>query len=162
MSARKRIQAFTLIEIAVVIIVLGIVSGIMGELMYQAFRGANIQYDEASVSSQARIVLDRMSRELRMIRVNSDLSTMTASSVTFKNVSGDEISYSLSGTTLLRNLKPIADSVSGLTFEYLDATGAVTTTNTDVRYIRVTLQMSKNEELETLATTVFLRNFGEV
>ncbi len=153
-------KGFTLVELTVVIIVLSIVSMISADIMYQAFRGTFAQYDLGSVDSQARVVLMKMTREIRSIRSNSASELILgAHSITFTDVLNNTITYSLSGTTLMRNSQPLADSVTSLTFSYYDANHNVTGTSTEVRYITITVDMTVGGQSITLKTTIFPRNF---
>ncbi len=78
---------------------------------------------------------------------------------------GEQITYSLSGTTLLRNGDPLADNVQALTLTYFDANGAAVTgspTNIRVVHIKLVVNIPGNEGhgpvTQTLETDVALRN----
>ncbi|MEK6731714.1 MAG: type II secretion system protein [Pseudomonadota bacterium] len=153
-------KAFTLIEMIIVITVLSIVAMISANVMYQAFQGTFAQYDLGTVDSQARVILVKMTSEIRTIRSNatSDL-ILGANTITFTDVLGNTITYSLSGNTLMRNAQPLADSVTSLAFSYYNASHNVTATSTEVRYITVTIGMTVEAQSIVLKTTIFPRNF---
>ncbi|OGT22050.1 MAG: hypothetical protein A3C55_05360 [Gammaproteobacteria bacterium RIFCSPHIGHO2_02_FULL_42_13] len=153
-------KAFTLIELIVVIIVLSIVAMISANIMYQAFKGTFAQYDLGTIDSQARAILTKITSDIRTIRSNAanDLS-LGANTIKFADVFGNKITYSLSGNTLMRNLQPLADSVTSLVFSYYDANYNVTATSTEVRYITVTVGVTLGTQSVTLKTTISPRNF---
>lgn len=79
--------------------------------------------------------------------------------------SGEQITYSVSGTTLLRNGDPVADNVQTLTLTYFDANGtAVTGAATNIRVVHIMLEVnvpgnaSHGPVTQTLQTDVALRN----
>ena len=113
----------------------------------------------------------------------------TSSSITFGNdLNGnyrvdsgtEQITYSLSGGSparLLRNGEPVVEYVQDtnagdgetnpLTFTYTDASGATTTNETDIRIVRIEIEVAVDRGIQdgpvsqTLTTDVALRNRGE-
>lgn len=78
---------------------------------------------------------------------------------------GEEITYSVSGSTLLRNGKPAVEYVKALTFTYLDAKGNTVLTNEGaIARVHVKLEVSihrgihKQPVTQVLETDVALRN----
>jgi type II secretory pathway component PulJ len=79
--------------------------------------------------------------------------------------SGEEITYSLSGSTLLRNGKPVVEFVNGLTFTYMDAKGNTVASNEGtIARVHVKLDVAVDRSIheqpvtQTLETDVALRN----
>ena len=87
--------------------------------------------------------------------------------------SGEQITYSLSGSTLQRNGDPVAENVrdvdvppdgQALTFTYLDENGNITGASSAIRTVRVKLEIKVNrgvgrmDATQTLQTDVTLRN----
>ncbi len=156
----KQNNGFLLIELIIVITVLSIVATVMGPLLTYTIRASFAQRQSANIDSQARIAITRMTREISEIRSNTatDLSTMSSSQITFNDTAGNSITYSLSGTTLLRSSQTMATHVSSLAFAYLDANGNTTATVTSVRYVMISLTMTQDNQTFSLSTTVYLRN----
>ena len=77
---------------------------------------------------------------------------------------GEEITYSLSGSTLQRNGKPVVEFVDGLTFKYLDAKGNETSVEGNIARVHVKLDVAVDRGIheepvkQTLETDVALRN----
>ena len=74
-------------------------------MIYYTVRASLAQYDIGDLDTQGRIAISRMSREIRSARSNeaADLDISSNAQITFVNVSGDTVTYSLSGTNLMRN-----------------------------------------------------------
>jgi prepilin-type N-terminal cleavage/methylation domain-containing protein len=154
----KRISGFTLIEIVIVLVLLGILSTITAPLLLKSAEAANISGDTSNVLSQGRLALTRMSRELRNMRsISSSDLTMAASQIVFTMVDGTAITYSYSGGNVLRNSQTLTPANS-LSFAYYDANGAVTAVNANVRYITVSFSITENSSTEDFVSTVYLRN----
>src|SRR3989344_5303011 len=90
---------FTLIELIIVITLLGIVAGVGGALLLHGIRAAHQQDKVAQGDWQAYVALERMVRELRDIDYdNTGVLTFAANSISFVDIYGESINYSLSGT----------------------------------------------------------------
>jgi prepilin-type N-terminal cleavage/methylation domain-containing protein len=153
---RDKQKGFTLIEMIIVIVILGVVATFAGMMISVAARGSNQQYQLSSAGAEAQQGLERMAREIR-IALPSTL-TMNATSVSFTDVNGESISFSLSSGNLLRGSNVLIEGVSSLTFSYYDSAGAVTSTAADVRYIAVNMTVNDGGVGANLRTLVFLRN----
>jgi prepilin-type N-terminal cleavage/methylation domain-containing protein len=159
-SSPRAAPGFTLIEFIVVIIIAGVVFSVMGPLLFLGFRASKLQYTWSGVTGQGRAALSRMTRELRNIRSNSstNLSSMSANTITFIDLDGNQITYSLSNGNLMRGANILAQNTSGLTFAYYDANGAVTAVSTNVQYVGLVFTVSDGTVSETYRDDVYLRN----
>lgn len=112
---------FTLVEMVITIVVIGIIAGISAMLILQAMRGYSDQDVRADLTNQARLAIERMAREIREARdcTATDITTMAPGTLAFVDNTGTAITYTTSGTDLTRNGTALASSVSGLTFSYL-------------------------------------------
>ncbi len=126
-------RGFTLIEIIVVMIVLGIMA-LMGSFgLGRAIEGYNLARENSEVSQKAQIALDRLVVELSHIPFNTvtaryNISAGTAGSLTYTaNFGGaDEIhTFTQAGNQVLLDNLPLTDLVTanGLQFSYLDING---------------------------------------
>ena len=124
-SPLSRLGAFTLIEVVITLIVVGVLATIGARIMSTAFQtyfaGREIAQDDA----QVRYALERMTRELRGARSPADLTISTQNKIKFVDFSDTTISYRLSGTQLQRsqdneaNYQPLAENINALTITYL-------------------------------------------
>src|SRR3989339_416718 len=156
-KTKKNFLGFTILEVVVVIIIIGIVASVIGPILYISTKAANTQYEISNVTNEGRVAVLRIARELRMMRTTDDL-VMGANSITFSDVDGSTITYSLSGENLMRNSQALANHVTALSFTYQDADGAATAIAANVRYITVFITLMENKVTSSLQDTVFLRN----
>ncbi len=133
MSLLQSQRGFTLIEIIVVMIVLGLMA-LMGSFgLGRAIEGYNLARENSEVSQKAQNALDRLAIELSHIPFNTgmsryNISAGTAGSLTYTaNFGGaDEIhTFTQVGNQLLLDNLPLTDLVTtnGLQFSYLDING---------------------------------------
>ncbi len=161
-------EGYTLIEIILVLVIIGVLAGILIEpfrLGVKSYIGIETRAD---LTSQAREATVRIVREMRNIRKQVDntpeISTANATSITFTDNQGIPISFSLSGSTVLRDTNILADKVSSLDFRYFKGDNTALTTFPlsaadldDVRRILVILTMQENTETVTMTGQAFLR-----
>jgi prepilin-type N-terminal cleavage/methylation domain-containing protein len=163
-------QGFTLIELVMVIVLLGILAVGGASLMSMGFssffKGRNIM----EADWQGRVALERMGRDLRAIRSASDITLPTqtgqnsANTIIFTNLDGNQITYDgSSGNNILLNTQILADSTS-LNLTYYDAAGSqivpsVSVPYTNVKYIVITLTITYRGANFTITKGIYPWNF---
>ncbi len=163
----RRRAGFSLIEMIMVIIVLGVIAAVAAPALSNAFRAYFTGKDIAETDWQARAALERMSRELRTVRSPADLVITSGSDLSFTDIDGNVIRYCLGavGTcpgaagNLMRNSQSLASGVSGLTLSYLTRAGAATGVAAQVFYIVTGFTLTQNTASKTFTATVSPRNF---
>jgi prepilin-type N-terminal cleavage/methylation domain-containing protein len=155
----KRQRGFTLIELVLVIMIVGVLSVFSAKFMAQALN-AFLQSQNVTASTwQARLAYTRLIRDLRQIRSPTDVTTFTASEIAFTDMSGASFDYVLTGTALTLNGQTLADGVTG-TFSYLTTTIGTATTAASIEYITFILQSTLNGSGFTFESTSCLRDFS--
>lgn len=156
----KKRQGFTLIEIIIVMVLIGILGGAISPFIYNLSKIIILEYSLGGVNTQARVAMERMSRELRVIRSNTSADlTAATDAISSTTINGDTIGFSLSGSNLMRNSQILASNVSDLTFTYYDSSGATTATVTDMKFIRIDLTLTQNNSSANLNTVVYPRSW---
>lgn len=160
---RLKIQnGFTLIELIMVIVVLGIIIGMSSSLITQGLNAFLSGEDISDANWQGQVASQRMSRDLSLIRSPTDIATASATSITFTDIFNNSISYSLSGSSLILTqngtAQTLADGISTLSFTYYDTNGVVTATTSLIRYIQFSINVTLNGVNYTLATLIYPRN----
>jgi len=162
LSVRKN-RGFTLIEVILVIILVGIIAGITGNLILFGAESYTVQYDRRDLMYQAKTALSRMDKEIRMLRsaTATDILTFTATNLEFVDIKDNTIEYTLSGSNIVRTFNGTADTlnmnVSALTFSYLKKDGTAAVSASDIWLISVDLTVSDSETIR-MRTRVFLRD----
>jgi hypothetical protein len=151
------------------IVLIGIVSGIAAVIIMQGTRSASSVRSRGEAHEQARFALDRMSRELLLIRSRAttpvdDIITMNATTLEYNDLGGTQIGFRLNGSTLERYdgaWQTLATGISapGGLFTYLDANGNPGAVQATLWSIQVGLVATQGQESLTLRTTVHPRNF---
>ncbi len=157
---------FTLVELIVVVVVLGIVASMGAMVIRDGMLGYLRGREITSADWQGRLALERITRELRNVAV-PNYSNITATSCdgptptfTFSDITSTLISYTQNTTTLMRNGQPLADNVTGLHFYCLQSNGQTyTTTPSAVYYVTVSMVVSTANTSATYRSTVKPKSF---
>jgi len=164
--ARTPARGFSIMELVMVLVVFGIISAVAAPLVANGFRAYFTGRDISDTDSQARVAIERMTRELRGIRAPADLTAASASDISFVDTSGTAIRYCLGAVggcpgvagDLMRNSQPLAGGISGLTFSFLSRGAAASGAGTAF-YVTVAFTASQNAVSKTFQATVSPRNF---
>ena len=150
-----------------VMVILGIIAATGAQLMGNGFTAYFTGKNITEMDGQARLALERMTRELRSVRAPTDITLVPANEITFVDVDGIGIRYCLGtvGTCpgaageLMRNTQPLASGISNLAFTYLDRTAAATAAAAAVYYIGVSFTATQGAISKPYQATVSPRNF---
>jgi prepilin-type N-terminal cleavage/methylation domain-containing protein len=168
--ARARVSilrqiGFTLVELIVVTVVLGIVASMGAMVVRDGMLGYLRGREITSADWHGRLALERITRELRDI-ASPNYSGIAATSCgtstfTFSDIDGTPISYTQNATyTLLRNGQPLADNVTALRFYCLQGDGQTyTATPSAVYFVTVSMVVGTANTSATYRSTVKPRNF---
>ena len=172
-SSRRRfvrgIKGFSLIEIVVVCVLIGIIAAVIIPPLHQGVQSFTVTETRGDLTSQARQAATRMMRELRNIQKKANntpnITAANVATITFVDVLDNTITFSLSGSTVQRTLAPnpsnnLVEQVSSLQFRYFDVnnlelTGAFTPDN--VRRIMLTLTLAEGSLTVSVTEQTFLR-----
>lgn len=155
-----------------VVVIGGIIATVGAQMLSGTFNAFYLGRDVVVRDANARLALERMSRELRAARSATavDLDIASGSQVRFIDMDGNSICYYASGTTLMRSAdfaspcgstdpQPLADGIGNLKFGYFQQSGAAATSVTTVALITVAFTASQNGVSESMETTITPRNF---
>ncbi len=162
-------EGYTLIEIILVLVIIGVLAGILIEPFRQGVQSYVAIDTRADLTSQARGATNRIVREMRNVQRKANdkpnITSADATSITFVDNLGITISFSLSGSTVLRDTNILADKLSSLDFRYFKGDNTALTTFPlsaadldDVRRILVILTLQENTETVTMTGQAFLRD----
>lgn len=151
-------HGFTLIEIVIIIVILGVIAAIGATMLEKSFDASFTNQGYIEANWQARLALERMARELLSAR--ADGFVLNNTQITFKTENNVTVTYLLSGTTLTRNAKALVDGVTSLSFTYLDSNNDTTAIASEVRCILINATLNKNEVIVSPRTIVCPRHFS--
>jgi prepilin-type N-terminal cleavage/methylation domain-containing protein len=152
-------HGFTLIEIVVVIIILGVIAGIGSRMIQAGFNAYLTNQYITGANAQARLALERMPRDIHNINAAANITTATASQLSFTDINGSTVTYQRSGTQLMRSGQVLADGINSLTFSYLDRNAVSTTTRANICYVTTSLNITSGSVNYTLRTTTSAMNY---
>lgn len=170
-------KGFTLIEMVMSLVLLGIIAVTAGMLIYQGTRSYETLSDQSEAARQASLALERVSRELRSMRctpsgnsctpTSTDVPVMTASEVRFLNGSLEGRGLRLDADTLrLRtgtgNTDPeyaLATGITALTFEYLKPDGSTASLPDEIWTINVNMSFTHGQAVLPVKASVHPRGF---
>lgn len=158
-------RGFTLIELVLTIILVGIIAGMASVFLRQGLNAFVAEDARADITNQGRLAMERMAREMRMIRSRTaaDLpGCCNAGTLSFVDLNGSAIAYTTAaGNTITRNGTALAagDTIV-LNFSYFQQDGSTPATlATQVWSIQVDLTVTKNSESQAYRVRVHPRNF---
>jgi len=137
----RKQKGATLIEIIIVIIIIGILVAGSSNLLTQGFRSFNATKNTIDSNWQNIITLESITRDLRVIRSPSDITSASNTSITFNVTTGNTITYTVNGSSIGRteqgDYQPLSDNLPNLSFEYYDNSGATANTSnpSTIRYV---------------------------
>ena len=155
-------RGFTIVELLIALTIGLIVLAALVSVFIQQRKTYDVQVQITEMIQSARAAMDMMSREIRMaaydptgagfdgiiynatqLQIQADLNGDGNTS----SGANEIITYSYDGTNLKIDRTPglagtpetFAENIQSFTFDYLDSTGASTTTSADIRQIRITI-----------------------
>ena len=164
---KSRRNGITLIELVIGMVLMGIVALVVANALSTGVKGNLVTDNRKEGLDQARVAMERMTREIRNLRSSSDISAATATTFTFVDTSGASISFALSVGNLNRNADTLATGISnnpplsGI-FKYVltdgseieDATGSLTL----IKRIKIDFKATAGTESVSLQSEVWPRN----
>ncbi|MGD8940122.1 MAG: prepilin-type N-terminal cleavage/methylation domain-containing protein [Gammaproteobacteria bacterium] len=145
-------QGFTLIEMVMVIVILGVLAALTAPIFSQGLTAARLTTENLSTLAKLRYATERLAREIRQVNNNGsgyDVSTMTPANMVFTKVdsvstivsitvAGGDITLGYSSPAVTGTL---TDEVSSASFVYYDSSGAVTANNVDLAFVEINLTL---------------------
>ena len=162
LAGPRTLAGFTLLE---GVITIGIVA-VIGVVLAQSWQGGVRQYvfgsEVANEDAKGRLLLERVSRDLRMVRSANDIGTFTASQFSYTDTTGAFVNYQYSSAsrTLTRQqnsgtARTVADTISGLTFSYMQSDALTSAGSASaIAFIQINATVSSSNTSAVYRTTV--------
>jgi prepilin-type N-terminal cleavage/methylation domain-containing protein len=170
-------KGFTLIEIVLTIVIVSVIAGIGALIILQGVKSYSTEETNSDLQYQARLAVDRITREVRLIRdaTTDSILTMTAADLGFCDVTGKAVEFQVSGTTIRRresaacSTSPawgawftLASSIDPAqsSFSYFQEDGTTTAASADqVWFVMIKIMSTKGAESLAVQTRVHPMNF---
>ena len=130
---RAKNSGFTLIEMVVTTAIVAVIGLVFSQIFSSGLKNYLLGREIVDDDAQARIALERLSRDIRMVRSTADISTFLPERFVFIDNSGTSVDFQYSAATqqLTRaeaggTAQPLADLVEGLSFTYQQTDGVST------------------------------------
>ncbi len=158
---RARSPGFTLIELVVTTAIVAVIGLVFAQIFSSGIKNYIVGRELVDDDAQARIALERLSRDLRMVRSRADISTFLPNRFVFVDNTGVSVDYQYSAATqqLTRAeaggaAQPLADLVQGLSFSYQQTDGvSIASVASAIQFVSVYLTVgSANSTLEYRTT----------
>lgn len=146
-----------------VIVLTGILAIVASQMLGKTLQSFVFSKDVTKGDWQARVALERLTRDLRMASSPTNLVIVPAIAITFSDTEGNNVNYSFAGGKLMRNTQVLADDINNLQFIYLRSDGnTVAATAAEVYFITASLAVKRGTlatDITGLRATVHPRNF---
>lgn len=172
-------SGFTLIEVIMAIVVFGIVAVSVGSLLYQGSKSYEAMDTKRELAEQGGLAIDRIARELRLIRCvtagstcmpsASDITAMNAAETRFVNMNNEGKGFRLdagalkmrrgSGASDPEDL--LAENVSSLAVEYLKSNGSAAASASEVWRVKVSMTLASGGDSVDFTASVHPRHFRQ-
>lgn len=135
-------SGFTLIEIVISIVLLGVLSVVGANMISDSFSTSNFVGRETAGIGNARYALERLGREMREART---VLSSTETSITFIKNNNATVSVLIDSNKLILAVgstsATLADNVNAFGLVYRDSDLSVTTTPSAIRYADIVLSV---------------------
>jgi prepilin-type N-terminal cleavage/methylation domain-containing protein len=160
-------NGFTLIEIVITIVLVSILAGLAAIIILQGVKAFSSEQTSSDVHYQARIAMERMAREIRMIRSTADITASTAINLQFTDVNGANLGFQWINPILNRwngvGNDVLASGVAAFSFSYFRNDGitpAVLPADLGLLwFIDIAMTSQQGSESLQMQTRVHPRNF---
>ncbi len=165
----RRSEGFSLVELIMVIVILGILAVFVGPVLLNAVRAYSAVETSVETQTKLRYAMERMSRELREIRRQTtdaaflDIPSMTVSSMAFFKTDGMRVVISRAGNQVTLAYSSLTglltDQVGSFSLAYLQQNATtVAATAASVAYVQISMSVSEGSLLFPSRLRVDLKN----
>jgi Tfp pilus assembly protein PilW len=160
----RKAGGLTLVELVVTITLVGIIAGAAAMIIQQGMNAYLAGENRAGAQYQAGVAMERMARELRMIRSRNDIVSMTASDLRFTVAGGAQAGFVWVSPNLSRwngaGNDLLATGITVFSFAYFQQDGVTAAASSStVWFIDVALTSQQGDEMQHLRTRVHPRSF---
>lgn len=165
----RRVEGFSLVELVMVIVILGILAAFVAPVLFNAMRSYDRGQSAMLTQAKMRYAIERMSRELREVRRQTtdatflDITAMGATSIAFFKTDGTQVVLSAAGNQLNLSYSTLAgmltDQLGSFSLAYFQQnTSTVAATAASISFVEIGMALSEGTNLFSARVRVDLRN----
>ena len=162
-------KGFTLVEIVITIVLIGILSGIAAIIILQGVRAYTDEKSRSDVHYQARLAVERVAREARLARSCADITPPGSNPFnifTFTKIDGATVTFDASTGNLTLDGNTLATNINANPFTLLDRNGngppavpGCGAPPNDIWFVEINITDTQGSETLQMRTRVHPRNF---
>jgi len=163
-------NGFTLIEIVITIVLVTILSGLAAVIILQGVKAYSTEQSRSDVHYQSRAAMERMAREIRLMRWNAalaqaDVTTMNPTIIRYTDIQGNQLGFRLNVAEVQRTQdnaatwQTLATGVTALNFNYFQQDGVTPASAATLWFVEITMTDTQGSETLQMRTRVHPRNF---
>jgi prepilin-type N-terminal cleavage/methylation domain-containing protein len=174
-NTTKLQRGFTLVELIITVVVLGILAAVGSSMFSDTFMTARMVNSSQASADQARYAMERLAREIREVKYSGNAyaisSAMSPGATTMaftRTISGSDVTVTVnrSGTNLTltysspATTSTLASDVTAFTLDFLQLDNTATTLASAVRFVVITVTVTDATSGQAIQqqTRVALRN----
>lgn len=157
MPRQQAQKGFTLLELVLVVTIMGVISVIVGKILASAYNTFYVTQNINDIDYNGLLAVETVTNDIHNIRSAGDITSITATNLSFIDTAGTTITYTTSGATFTRNSQTLATGVNSIAFEYRDENYSVTATPANVRYITFSISLTQRNLSLSYSTMVGTR-----
>lgn len=165
----RRVEGFSLVELVMVIVILGILAAFVGPVLFNAIRAYQSVQTGVETHAKMRYAIERMSRELREVRRQAtdatflDVTSMSASSIAFFKTDGTQVVLNVVGNQVNLAYSTLAgmltDQVASFSLAYFQQNASTpATTAASISFVEISMTLSEGPNLFPARVRVDVKN----
>ncbi|MBI3541048.1 MAG: prepilin-type N-terminal cleavage/methylation domain-containing protein [Deltaproteobacteria bacterium] len=157
-------QAYTMIEMVFVITLVGLIASVVSLGFYPVLNSWSLGSPRSTVVNETGYGLGRMVGEMTQLKDKTSIIAANANKFQFVDMNNNNITYLLTGNSLMRNNDILAKGLQSLVFTYSDinelalATPQVSPASTNIWRIKIQMTAVSGGQQISLESQVHPRN----
>jgi len=148
LCGKQEAAGFTLVEIVITIVLISIIAALAAMVILQGVQGYSAEDQRSNIHYEARLAMERMTREIRLIRnQGTDIATMTSTNLQYTDVNGASVGFNWTSPNLSRwngvGYDLLASGITSFTFSYLQQDGVSPATTANVWFVDIVITSSQ-------------------